>query len=64
LNTEGGSIYFGIEDNGTIKGVELGRKERDDLRLGIDNVVNRYTPQVYLSLVLNIIHFIYLCMLG
>lgn len=46
LNSGGGNIYFGIEDNGTILGIPLARKDRDTIRLGIDNIVNLYYPQV------------------
>ena len=40
LNTNGGIIYFGVEDDGTIAGVPLNRAGRDDLRLRIDSVVS------------------------
>ncbi|KAH7824777.1 putative ATP-binding protein [Monocercomonoides exilis] len=50
LNTDGGSIYFGVEDDGAIKGIELNRKDRDQLRQGIDQIINRYRPQVDPSL--------------
>ncbi|KAJ4455189.1 putative eIF-2-alpha kinase GCN2 [Paratrimastix pyriformis] len=50
LNTRGGTIYFGVEDNGIIKGIRVDRKMRDTLRLGIDSAVNLYRPQVDPSL--------------
>eukprot|EP01088_Endostelium_zonatum_P002567 TRINITY_DN1318_c0_g1_i1.p1 TRINITY_DN1318_c0_g1~~TRINITY_DN1318_c0_g1_i1.p1 ORF type:complete len:771 (+),score=199.71 TRINITY_DN1318_c0_g1_i1:106-2313(+) len=46
LNTNGGVIYFGIEDDGSIAGLELDRKERDQIRLRIDAIVSHYVPQV------------------
>jgi predicted HTH transcriptional regulator len=39
LNSRGGSLYFGIEDDGTVKGVEMDRKMRDRLRLLVDRMV-------------------------
>jgi len=40
LNTDGGYIYFGIEDDGTIVGLPLNRKERDTLRLRVDGYIS------------------------
>ncbi|KAG9393626.1 ATPase, AAA-4 [Carpediemonas membranifera] len=45
-STEGGAIFFGVEDDGTIKGIPLNRHERDSIRLLIDSQVNRFSPQV------------------
>jgi hypothetical protein len=38
LNANGGIIYFGIEDDGVIKGVPLNRSDRDKIRLMISSV--------------------------
>eukprot|EP00005_Dracoamoeba_jomungandri_P002603 CAMPEP_0174257250 /NCGR_PEP_ID=MMETSP0439-20130205/6412_1 /TAXON_ID=0 /ORGANISM="Stereomyxa ramosa, Strain Chinc5" /LENGTH=1081 /DNA_ID=CAMNT_0015340255 /DNA_START=174 /DNA_END=3419 /DNA_ORIENTATION=+ len=46
LNSAGGTIHFGIQDDGTIIGLPLNRKERDTLRLRIDAVVGGFLPQV------------------
>jgi hypothetical protein len=46
LNTDGGTIYFGVEDDGYIAGIHIGRKERDLLRLRIDAAISAYRPQV------------------
>lgn len=46
LNTEGGKLYFGIEDDGTIYGIPANRKLRDHIRLLIDNTLNTIKPQV------------------
>ncbi|KAK2954749.1 putative NLR Family CARD Domain Containing protein [Blattamonas nauphoetae] len=46
LNTTGGRIFFGVEDDGKIKGVEINRKDRDFLRLGLDSAIDRFRPQV------------------
>ncbi|CAL6093740.1 AAA-4_domain protein [Hexamita inflata] len=50
LNSHGGSIWFGIEDDGTIRGLYLTLKERDECRLSIDTLCNTFVPQVDNSL--------------
>jgi predicted HTH transcriptional regulator len=40
LNTDGGTIYFGIHDDGTILGIPMSRKFRDAIRLRIDSIVS------------------------
>jgi len=35
LNTEGGTIYFGVRDDGVVLGAPLNRKARDSLRLNV-----------------------------
>lgn len=44
LNTTGGRIYFGVEDDGLISGLVLGRAERDKVRLAIDAVAHGHLP--------------------
>lgn len=39
LNTNGGTIYFGVEDDGRIEGVPLNRKSRDIIRLRVDSII-------------------------
>lgn len=46
LNADGGVLYFGVEDDGTVKGVPFSRKGRDLLRLGIDQTASYIKPQV------------------
>lgn len=41
LNTDGGTIYFGVEDDGRLVGVPMDRKTRDTTRLKIDGIVSR-----------------------
>jgi hypothetical protein len=41
LNTDGGTMYFGVEDDGRLVGVPLDRKTRDMIRLKIDGIVSR-----------------------
>jgi hypothetical protein len=40
LNSEGGTLYFGVDDDGTVLGVPLQRNERDHLRLRIDSFIS------------------------
>ncbi|OQV20006.1 hypothetical protein BV898_06010 [Hypsibius exemplaris] len=45
LNAEGGSIYIGIHDSGTIQGIELSVEEKDQLMLQVhSSVTNRLEP--------------------
>ena len=39
LNTNGGTLYFGISDNGIINGIKLSRKNIDDLKLKVDSIM-------------------------
>jgi len=50
LNTNGGTIYFGISDDGIVQGFPLNREGRDDLRLRIDAIVSSLKPQLDPSL--------------
>jgi predicted HTH transcriptional regulator len=51
LNTNGGTIYFGVEDDGKVRGIILNRRGRDLLRLKLDNIVSSFKPQVDPNLV-------------
>ncbi|MGI1798436.1 AlbA family DNA-binding domain-containing protein [Priestia sp. TRN 1309] len=47
LNGNGGSIYFGIDNSGIIKGLNLSYEERDQLALDINNLINdRVIPSI------------------
>lgn len=46
LNTNGGALYFGIDDGGQILGVTLDRSHRDNLRTGISKLINNFQPSV------------------
>ena len=50
LNGEGGTPYLGIEDNGVVTGVRLGRKERDDVQRRLGQVIKEFYPAVDPSL--------------
>jgi hypothetical protein len=52
LNSEGGSIYFGVSDDGIVTGVRLPRELRDSLRLLLDaKISDSMVPPVDPSLV-------------
>eukprot|EP00808_Paulinella_micropora_P006471 g8428.t1 len=46
LNSEGGVLYIGITDDGTIKGIPVSRKERDLFRLFMDSEMKGSRPAV------------------
>jgi len=46
FNTNGGVIYFGIDDDGRAQGIQLTRSARDDLRIGISKIINKFQPPV------------------
>lgn len=46
VNAHGGSIFFGITDNQVVKGLFLTQKERDEIRLAADQIVNNFVPQL------------------
>lgn len=46
LNTEGGVIYFGIDDDGRVQGIQLDRSQRDQLRTEISRLINKFQPSV------------------
>lgn len=50
LNGEGGTLYFSVEDDGTVTGVKLERKERDDVRHRIGQIIKEFYPAVDPSL--------------
>eukprot|EP01134_Creolimax_fragrantissima_P006762 CFRG6762T1 len=50
LNSQGGVLYCGVEDDGTVKGLYLCRGDRDDIRLAVDRAIKSLIPQVENSL--------------
>lgn len=46
LNTNGGTIYFGIDDDGRVQGLRLDRAQRDRLRTIISKQINKFQPAV------------------
>lgn len=52
LNTRGGTLYCGIEDNGVVCGLHIDRESRDQTRLALDRVLREsIKPAVIGSLV-------------
>uniref|UniRef100_A0A8C4WI28 Schlafen like 1 n=1 Tax=Gopherus evgoodei TaxID=1825980 RepID=A0A8C4WI28_9SAUR len=47
LNSEGGSLFVGVEDSGFVHGVRCGPKEEDRIRLLIDSILKGFKPQVF-----------------
>lgn len=46
LNSEGGSIYWGITDDGIVKGVKLTTSNKDDINKSIVAVINNIVPSI------------------
>ncbi|XP_075764744.1 schlafen-like protein 1 isoform X3 [Pelodiscus sinensis] len=47
LNSEGGSLFVGVEDSGMVQGVRCGHREEDRIRLLIDSILKGFKPQVF-----------------
>ncbi|XP_026535237.1 schlafen-like protein 1 [Notechis scutatus] len=47
LNSEGGSLFVGVEDNGLVRGVKCDHKEEDRIRLLTDSLLKTFKPQVF-----------------
>ncbi|KAL8220282.1 UNVERIFIED_CONTAM: hypothetical protein K2H54_042698 [Gekko kuhli] len=47
LNSEGGSLLVGVEDNGLVLGVRCDHRDEDRVRLLIDSVLKGFKPQVF-----------------
>ena len=47
LNSYGGSIYFGINDDGIVKGIQMSRKEIDDFQINLDIALRNFMPKVF-----------------
>eukprot|EP01083_Nonionella_stella_P279273 950091_1 len=59
LNSEGGSIYFGIDDDGIIEGISLNRNQRDKIRCNLDHAFSRPPTPVDTSLYKMQFHNVY-----
>ncbi len=46
LNTNGGTIHFGVGDDGSVHGIHLDRSDRDRLRTEISKLINKFQPAV------------------
>jgi len=50
LNSQGGTIYLGIEDNeGSVQGQLLTRKEQDSFKLFVKQLLERVHPKIDLN---------------
>jgi HEAT repeat protein len=46
LNTNGGTIYFGVEDDGVITGVLITREQRNKLDERLNSIVSSFSPPI------------------
>ena len=46
LNSYGGNLYFGITDNGIVKGIQLSRKDIDEFQVNLDIALRNFSPIV------------------
>lgn len=60
LNTVGGWIFIGIDDDGIVRGIFLKRRQIDDLRLKLDNNLRKFYPHI--SSMDVIINFHWICL--
>lgn len=49
LNHKGGRIYFGVNDDGVVKGMNLNSKEKDDFLNLLLNITKEIQPQIRLT---------------
>ncbi|XP_078539507.1 schlafen-like protein 1 [Lissotriton helveticus] len=47
LNSEGGSLFVGVEDSGAVLGVHCNHKEEDRLRLLVDSILKGFKPPLF-----------------
>uniref|UniRef100_M3YRM3 Schlafen like 1 n=1 Tax=Mustela putorius furo TaxID=9669 RepID=M3YRM3_MUSPF len=47
LNSEGGSLFVGVEDSGLVQGVRCGHRDEDRVRLLVDSILQGFQPQVF-----------------
>jgi hypothetical protein len=46
LNTEGGTLFYGVRDDGVVIGIKLTRKQRDQLSCTLDSCLNNFRPHI------------------
>lgn len=49
MNQTGGQLFFGIDDNGTVEGIRLDRRKRDELSRALNQELATITPKVALD---------------
>ncbi|XP_029805261.1 schlafen-like protein 1 isoform X1 [Suricata suricatta] len=47
LNSEGGSLFVGVEDSGLVQGVPCSHHDEDRVRLLVDSILQSFQPQVF-----------------
>ncbi|XP_077929445.1 schlafen-like protein 1 isoform X1 [Halichoerus grypus] len=47
LNSEGGSLFVGVEDSGLVQGVRCSHHDEDRVRLLVDSILQGFQPQVF-----------------
>ncbi|XP_013381863.1 schlafen-like protein 1 isoform X2 [Lingula anatina] len=47
LNTEGGDLYIGVDDNGIVQGITCNQRREDQLRQSIDGIIKGMKPEVF-----------------
>ncbi|XP_072465875.1 schlafen-like protein 1 isoform X2 [Notamacropus eugenii] len=47
LNSEGGSLFVGVEDSGLVRGIHCGHHDEDRVRLLVDSILQGFKPQVF-----------------
>lgn len=47
LNSEGGSLFVGIEDSGLVQGIRCTHRDEDRVRLLVDSILQGFRPQVF-----------------
>jgi hypothetical protein len=46
LNTEGGTLFYGVRDDGLVQGIKLSRRQRDQLLCALDFCLNNFRPHI------------------
>ncbi|KAM5270718.1 schlafen-like protein 1 [Hipposideros larvatus] len=47
LNSEGGSLFVGVEDSGLVQGIRCSHRDEDRVRLLVDSILQGFRPQVF-----------------
>ncbi|XP_013363247.1 PREDICTED: schlafen-like protein 1 isoform X1 [Chinchilla lanigera] len=47
LNSEGGSLFVGVEDSGLVQGIRCSHRDEDRARLLVDSLLQGFKPQVF-----------------
>uniref|UniRef100_A0A671EB09 Schlafen like 1 n=1 Tax=Rhinolophus ferrumequinum TaxID=59479 RepID=A0A671EB09_RHIFE len=47
LNSEGGSLFVGVEDSGLVQGIRCSHRDEDRVRILVDSILQGFRPQVF-----------------